>query len=63
MTIPINVAAAKHLDNLAKEKSRETAKQKQEIIKQQVKKCNCSYQSPFKDCPQCGDVRQWGIEE
>ena len=48
MTIPINVAAAEHLDNLAKEKARETAKQKQEIIKEQVKKCNCSYKSPLK---------------
>ena len=63
MTIPINVAAAEHLDNLAKEKARETAKQTETIIKEQVKKCNCSYKSPFKDCLQCGDMKQWGLKE
>lgn len=63
MTIPINITAAKHLDDLAKQKARETAKLTKALVEEQVKKCSCNYESPFKDCPQCGDMIQWGIED
>ena len=63
MTVPINITAAKHLDDLAKQKAREAAKLTKTQAEEQVKKCNCKYESTFKDCPQCGDMKQWGIED
>ena len=62
MTIFINVAAAKHLDDIEKQKARETVKLKKTLAKEKVEKCSCTYESLFKDCPQCGDMKQWGIE-
>lgn len=63
MTVPINITAAKHLDDLAKQKAREAAKLTKALAEEQAKKCNCTYESPFKDCPQCGDMIQWGIKD
>ena len=63
MNVPINTAAALHLDNIAKEQAREEQKQNVKIVKDRVKKCGCSYESPFKDCPQCNDMKQWGLKE
>jgi len=52
MNIPINVAAAKHLDNLAKEQARNNVKLTEQLHQKQL--CKCEYKSPFKDCPNCG---------
>jgi hypothetical protein len=52
MNIPINVAAATHLDNKAKEKAREVLKKIEQSYEYEI--CNCDYKSPFKDCPNCG---------
>ena len=50
----INTAAVQHLDNLSKDHAREASKQAEEVCSERVK-CNCSdYQSPFKNCPNCG---------
>ena len=63
MTVPINITAAKHLDDVAKQKAREATKLTKALAEEQLAKCSCKYESPFKDCPQCGDMKQWGIGE
>lgn len=54
MNTVINTAAAQHLDDVAKEQARDAATKLSQARKNIVK-CNCNtYQSPFKDCPNCG---------
>lgn len=63
MNVTINTSAALHQDEIAKEKARQEQKEKARQVNEKVEKCKCSYQSPFKDCPHCGDMKQWRIED
>lgn len=54
MNVIINNAAAQHLDNTSKDYARDVAKKTTQAY-EDIVKCNCSaYQSPYKDCPNCG---------
>ncbi len=65
MHVTIHTAAALWLDHNVKDLAGEARLKAERVTQERLRRCTCAqYESPFKDCPDCGlDFQsQWGIQ-